>query len=88
MALGPARLSRRKSYTFAADRVSATRPAYVSVSLQGASDFEDVVDHHVRVRVNGTYVGETRWDGKEPTSLDLELEPGVLREGLNALELE
>ena len=78
----------RKSYTFAADHVSATRPAYVSVSLQGASDFEGVVDHHVRVRVNGTFVGETRWDGKRPTSLDLELGPGVLREGLNTLELE
>ena len=68
--------------------MSATRPAYVSLSLQGASDFTDVVDHHVRVRVNGTYLGETSWDGKAPKGLDLEIGPGVLRDGLNTLELE
>ena len=77
-----------KSYTFTADHVSAARPAYVSISLQGASDFDGLVDHHVRVSVNGTYLGEASWDGKEPKSLDLEVGPGVLQEGLNALELE
>ena len=77
-----------KSYAFTADHVSAARPAYVSISLQGASDFTDVVDHHVRVSVNGTYLGEASWDGKEPKSLDLEIGPGVIREGANTLELE
>jgi hypothetical protein len=38
--------------------------------------------------VNGTYLGETTWDGKEAKSLDVEVGPGVLREGLNSLELE
>jgi parallel beta-helix repeat protein len=76
------------SYPFTADHVSGTSPAYVSISLQGGSDFEGVIDHHVRVKVNGQFVGETRWDGKKPTSLDLELEPGGLREGSNELELE
>ena len=56
--------------------------------LQGASDFDGVTDHHVRARVNGAYVGETTWDGKKPKALELELEPGVLREGLNTLDLE
>jgi CSLREA domain-containing protein len=78
----------QKSYTFTADHVSAARPGHVSVSFQGASDFSDVVDHHVRVSVNGTDLGETTWNGKEAKSLDLEVAPGVLREGLNTLELE
>jgi hypothetical protein len=76
------------SYTFEADRVSATGAGRVSISLQGASDFDGVVDHHVRVRVNGTYVGEATWDGKEPESLDLEIGPGVLHDGTNVLGLE
>ena len=78
----------RKSYSFTADHVSATSSSYLSLSLQGGSDFEGVVDHHVRVKVDGTFAGETRWDGKKPTTLDLELEPGVIRDGTNTLELE
>ena len=80
-----------KSFTFRVDELSTTRSVglgRMSVEMQGASDFEGVLDHHVRVRVNGTFVGESIWDGKQPKSLEVELEPGVLQEGTNTLELE
>ncbi len=62
--------------------------ARLSVALQGASDVEEVVDHHLRASVNGVVVGELRFDGKQPASLDAELPASLLREGLNELTLE
>ncbi len=78
-----------KSYPFTVEHLSASSSSgRLSVSLQGASDFEGVVDHHVRVKVNGIAVGETSWDGKLPQSLDVEVPPGVLHEGQNSLDIE
>src|SRR4029453_18655355 len=41
-----------------------------------------------RARVNGTLVGETTWDGKRPSALEVELAPGAVHEGTNVVELE
>ncbi|MCI0407045.1 MAG: C25 family cysteine peptidase, partial [Acidobacteria bacterium] len=71
------------------DHLSASStPSRLFVALQAASDYEGVVDHHVKVKVNTFEVGEATWDGKLPRSLDLEIGPGVLREGENSLEIE
>jgi len=77
-----------RSYDFAVDGLVPGLGGRLSVDLQGASDLEGVVDHHVVVRVNGQHVGETTWDGKMPRSLDVELAAGVLRDAANVLELE
>jgi hypothetical protein len=42
----------------------------------------------VRVYVNGAFLGETSWNGKEATQLNIELGNGILREGENLLEVE
>jgi hypothetical protein len=42
----------------------------------------------VRAFVNGSPVGETRWDGTTVKALTASIRPGVLREGDNLLELE
>ena len=65
-----------------------TEPSKLSVWLQGVSDFRANPDHHVRVVVNGTLVEELSWDGKQAQHLQVELAPGLLREGDNLLELE
>src|SRR5262249_48389391 len=49
---------------------------------------EGVVDHHVRVLVNGVAVGEVRFDGKEPNAFTAELPAGVLKEADNTLTLD
>jgi hypothetical protein len=56
--------------------------------LQGTSDAAGVVDHHIRVSINGTFVDERRWDGKSAEKLEAGLGLGVLREGVNTLEIE
>ena len=77
-----------KSYSFTAGPRRRRGPGTCPWSLQGASDVDGVIDHHVRVRVNGTIVGEATWDGKVATTLELDAPAGVLREGLNTLEIQ
>jgi hypothetical protein len=62
--------------------------AHLSVWLQGASDFAANPDHHVRLAVNGHFVGESYWNGKEPLRMEAELPPGILIDGENQLEVE
>ncbi len=78
-----------KSYPFEVSALaSTTQISSLSVWLQGVSDFEADPDHHVRVYVNGSLVGESSWDGKGSRRIDVELLPGVLVEGENRLEVE
>jgi hypothetical protein len=63
----------------------STRAGRVVVWLQGGSDAEGVVDHHVEVWVNGSWVGETLWDGKRPQRFEAGFPASVLREGPNEL---
>jgi Peptidase family C25/Concanavalin A-like lectin/glucanases superfamily len=78
-----------KEYGFEVNALAGvSEPGRLGLWLQGGSDFPVSPDHHVVVRVNGTVVGELSWDGKLPQKLDVELGPGVLREGGNTLEIE
>jgi hypothetical protein len=78
-----------RAYAFTADGLAATSaPAHLTVWLQGASDFEADPDHHVRVYLNGTAVGETSWNGQAARTIEAEVTPGLLVEGANTLEVE
>ena len=70
---------------FALTGVDSSRPAALSVFLQGASDSGNGADHHLQVTVNGTVVGETTLAGKRPARLDAVVPAGLLREGANEL---
>jgi len=82
MLLSPA----SKSFPFEANGLAADA-AHVEVTLQGASDFEGVSDHHVAVYLNGTWIGEETWDGKSSKIFEADLAPGILEEGTNELEI-
>ena len=78
-----------KSYPFDVSALaSSSHASTLSVWLQGVSDFQANPDHHVRVSVNGSLVEELSWDGKKARRIDVELLPGILKEGENLLELE
>ena len=80
-----------KSYPFEVSALALSAPSEaskLSVRLQGVSNFRANPDHHVRVYVNGGLVKELSWDGKQAKHLQVELAPGLLREGDNLLELE
>ncbi len=61
--------------------------AVLRVQLKGASDTAGVQGHHVEIALNGTLLGEARWDGRAEHMLEVEVEPGLLLDGLNEVEL-
>jgi hypothetical protein len=77
-----------RSEGFALSGVDPTAAGHLSVFLQGGSDAGGVVDHHVRIRVNGSFVAEARFDAKAPYQVQAEVGPSVLREGENTLTVE
>jgi hypothetical protein len=76
-----------KAKAFALDGLDAASPetARIVVYLQGGSDAESVVDHHVSVSVNGVVVGEESFDGAVPYRVESEVPVSVLRSGANQL---
>jgi hypothetical protein len=78
----------RKTFSFFVSSLAPSSTAKLEVFLQGASDFLESPDHHVRFFLNGTLVGDDEWNGKEPRRIELELPAGILRDGENALEIE
>jgi len=79
----------KKSHHFALGSLGAASEAsQLTVFLQGGSDEDGVDDHHVRVWVNGTPVGEAVWDGKTSNAVSASIAPGLLHEGDNLLEVE
>ena len=78
-----------KAVPFSVDQLAATAaPAHLRVWLQGASDFEADPDHHVRISINGTPLGDASWDGEKPQTIEADVPPGILLEGANELEVE
>jgi len=61
------------------------RPGRLKVVLGGLTDYPVAPDHHAVVEVNGTRVGETRFDGQSPEMLDLDVPAGVLQAGANTV---
>jgi len=80
--------AKTKSFDLPGVDTSATRPARLTVLLQGGSDAEGVVDHHVRVTLNGVFVGETVFDARLPHRFGASVPASVLHEGSNDLTVE
>ena len=77
--------TRVKSFSLSA--VSGSGTAELDVSLQGASESGQPIDHHLSVSLNGTPVGEAQFAGKTPYRMSLSLHASLLREGPNDLSL-
>jgi hypothetical protein len=81
-------LSTTESFSLSGvDSLSSHRVRLV-VSFQGGSDVAGVVDHHLRVFVNGAAVGDTRFDGERAQVFEATLPVSLLREGSNDLTVE
>ena len=77
-----------KTFPFSVTGVVPERAALLRVRLQGASDFASVVDHHVRLRLNGTVVGEALWDGENAHDVETLVPTGSVLGGDNTLEID
>ena len=76
-----------RTQSFSLEAVDSSRPATLSVFLQGASESGNALDHHARVAVNGVDVAETGFAGMQPRRLDAVLPAGLLLEGPNTLSI-
>ena len=80
--------SRTVGFALAGVDAGAGAPAALSVFFQGASDAPEVLDHHLRVSLNGVFVGETTFDGRRPYRFESPVSAATLRDGPNELTLE
>jgi CSLREA domain-containing protein len=78
-----------KAFAFATEGLTASSlPGRLTVVLQGVSDFPEALDHHVKVSVNGVFVGETTWDGATEETMEMDVPSGAFLEGGNSLQIE
>ncbi len=77
-----------KPFTLRADGAASTGTATLSVQLHGATETEAALDHHAVVRVNGTVVGEDRWNGTTARTLNISFNQGLLVDGTNTVEVQ
>jgi len=78
-----------KNFTIRADGVDnhSEGKAWLSVNLHGGTSTKASMEHHARVLVNGTVVGEGRWDGTEAHSLECVFDTVLLNNGENTVEV-
>ena len=72
---------RMKANGVASSPCSAT----LAVNLKGGTNTSSNPDHHVVISLNGTTIGEDRWDGIEAHTLTLSFNQSLLNEGDNTL---
>lgn len=78
-----------RDYPFALPGLAPSNDvSFLVVRLQGVSDFEASPDHHVRLFLNETFLGEGWVEGKDFREIEAEIPPGILREGENLLQVE
>ncbi len=76
---------RTQGFTLSGVDASSAETARLVVYLQGGSESGTTADHHVRLSVNGGFVGEATFAGKQPYRLEVLVPASLLREGANEL---
>ncbi len=76
-----------KSFNFYAPGAADWGTANLAVNLKGASNTAAALDHHVKVRLNGTYIGEDQWDGIDAHQCSLSFDQSLLNDGINTIEV-
>jgi hypothetical protein len=76
-----------KSFNFYAPGAAAPGTASLTVYLQGSTDTTANPDHHVNVSLNGTWIGESQWNGKNPHQFTVSFDQSLIIDGPNAVEI-
>jgi hypothetical protein len=75
------------SFTTTLTNVDTTRPATLTVSAVGYTDFAITPEHHFTATLNGNVVGSFEWDGKQTYTAQLNLPAGRAVNGVNTVQL-
>ncbi|NIM17639.1 MAG: hypothetical protein GTO45_37210 [Candidatus Aminicenantes bacterium] len=76
-----------KFFNFYAPGAAASGTASLTVYLHGATDTTANPDHHVKVSLNGTWIGESQWNGKYPHRFTISLDQSLIIDGVNTIEV-
>ena len=78
----------KKSFTILAPDAAASGTATLVVRLKGATSTDANPDHHARIAINGTLIGEGTWDGTQGLTLTLPFGQQLLQPGANTVTVE
>ncbi|UCH92630.1 MAG: hypothetical protein JSV88_20360 [Candidatus Aminicenantes bacterium] len=76
-----------KFFNFYAPGAAAAGTASLTVRLQGATDTTPNPDHHVKVSLNGTQIGESWWDGRNSHQFTVSFNQSLITDGQNTVEI-
>jgi uncharacterized repeat protein (TIGR01451 family) len=62
--------------------------AELTANLYGFSQTGSHPDHHAKIYMNGTLIGEDTWDGQQPKTITIEFDQSLLHEGDNTVKVE
>lgn len=75
------------SYSIHTPAVDATQPATMTLWFIGYTSLAPNPDHRVKVNLNGAWLGNAEWDGKQAFTSTLSIPAGVLHSGDNSVAL-
>lgn len=75
------------AYPFHLSGIDPDQEASLTVWLIGQTDIPATLDHRVEFFLNGIYLGETEWDGKQAVEAQLQIPSSTLMDGENTLTL-
>jgi len=76
-----------KTFAVATPGAAGSGAAALTVRLHGGSDTGTFAEHQVAVRLNGVPLGDGTWSGRTARALRFTLDPTLLRDGDNQVEL-
>ncbi len=76
-----------KTFDFYAYGAAPSGTATLAVLLKGATNSAANLDHHVRVKLNGTYIGQSRWDSINSHKFDIDFDQSFLLDGVNTIKV-
>lgn len=78
-----------KSYSFDLNRPASTAfPGVVKVTVFGRTSIGQYPDHHIKLYLNGSYLGEGYFDGHTEYECIVSVDQSLLNQGTNTLQVE
>jgi len=76
-----------KEFKISTPGAAASGTASLTIHLKGATDTTANPDHHVKVKLNGTLIGEGKWNGTKTRSFSMSFSQSLLNDGENTVEV-
>jgi hypothetical protein len=76
-----------KSFPVIVPGATSSGPASLVVTLKGATDTTASNDHHAKISLNGTEIGDTWWNGTKAQKFTVSFNSSLLKDGANTISI-